>query len=160
MVRRPIQWLAVTILLTGAALWVATLESLQWPHSVTFLLGEPIGSLRWTAVFLVGGCYFMFRRNIAFKPGILCAVLAGLVVVDVLVPQHLFFPFAILGGYVMFYIAQLPGVSRIKVARLPDISYRVYLYGWPVESLWIHYRHGSPWITFLRPLSSASFSGG
>jgi peptidoglycan/LPS O-acetylase OafA/YrhL len=33
--------------------------------------------------------------------------------------------------------------------HVPDISYGVYLYGWPVESLWIWYhRAGYPGTTF------------
>jgi peptidoglycan/LPS O-acetylase OafA/YrhL len=34
------------------------------------------------------------------------------------------------------------------MSRFPDISYGIYLYGWPVESLWIWFHRGSPWIAF------------
>ena len=148
LVRRPAQWLAATMVLLGA-LAAATFKGLHFPHALTLLLGEPRSTLRWTAVFFIGGCFFMLRKSIPFRLGIMLAALFGLVAVDVLFPHYLFFPFAILGGYVMFYLAQLPAVARIQVAHLPDISYGVYLYGWPVESLWIYFRHGSPWITFL-----------
>jgi peptidoglycan/LPS O-acetylase OafA/YrhL len=53
------------------------------------------------------------------------------------------------GGYLMSYLGQmdLPGLSGMK--RFPDISYGIYLYGWPVESLWIWFQRGSPWIAFF-----------
>jgi peptidoglycan/LPS O-acetylase OafA/YrhL len=68
----------------------------------------------------------------------------------------MFFPLAAeiawvtLGGYALFYFA-----LRFKSARLNrvggkvDLSYGIYLYAWPIQSLLIwHHRHISPWILF------------
>ena len=37
-------------------------------------------------------------------------------------------------GYLMFYLGQMQLTWLSGMARLPDISYGIYLYGWPVES--------------------------
>jgi peptidoglycan/LPS O-acetylase OafA/YrhL len=52
-------------------------------------------------------------------------------------------------GYLMFYLGQMRLTWLSGMARLPDISYGIYLYGWPVESLWIWFSRGSPWVAFF-----------
>jgi peptidoglycan/LPS O-acetylase OafA/YrhL len=53
------------------------------------------------------------------------------------------------GGYLMFYFGQMCLPWLAGMSRVPDISYGIYLYGWPVESLWVWFHRGSPWTTFL-----------
>jgi peptidoglycan/LPS O-acetylase OafA/YrhL len=63
---------------------------------------------------------------------------------------------ATVGGYILFYLAfkQIPLVAGFR--RLPDVSYGVYLYGWPVQKLFLWYfPKMSPWILF--PLSLVVF---
>ena len=55
-------------------------------------------------------------------------------------------------GYLMFYLGQMQLTWLSGMARLPDISYGVYLYGWPVESLWIWFSVDDPGLPFLVPL--------
>lgn len=149
LVRRPTRWFAFTALITAGALGAEFFRPVRWPNLFALVFGSAGGTLRWTAVFFIGGCFMLYRKVIPFKPAFFVAALAILVTVDIFRPQHLFFPFVALGGYAMFYLAQLPALSRIEARFLPDISYGMYLYGWPVASLWIYFHHGSPWITFL-----------
>jgi peptidoglycan/LPS O-acetylase OafA/YrhL len=53
------------------------------------------------------------------------------------------------GGYLLFYLGRIHLSWLSAMRRVPDISYGIYLYGWPVESLWIWFHKGSPWITFF-----------
>ena len=149
LLRRPAIWFATTVLLVAAAVPESTLERIHLPHLITLIVGEPSNSIRWIAVFFIGGCFFFFRKSIPFKLPLFLLALALLVVADIIKPYYLFLPFALCGAYIMFYLAQLPALSRIRAEHLPDISYGIYLYGWPVESLWIYYHRGSPWTTLL-----------
>jgi peptidoglycan/LPS O-acetylase OafA/YrhL len=63
------------------------------------------------------------------------------------------------GGYLLFYLVSLRMPSLRWMERFPDISYGLYLYGWPVEILWIWYFRGSPWITFAAAMVICSTLG-
>lgn len=46
---------------------------------------------------------------------------------------------AVLGGYLLLYFAftHIPSLSAFN--QLPDVSYGLYLYGWPIQKLLIWY---------------------
>jgi peptidoglycan/LPS O-acetylase OafA/YrhL len=55
-----------------------------------------------------------------------------------------------LGAYALFYFAlQVQSARLSRVGSRVDLSYGIYLYAWPIQSLLIwHHRHISPWILF------------
>jgi len=127
-------WLIVTACLMGLQL-----SPIHSSHFARAQLG------RLTAAFFVGGCFYLYRERIRFNHLIAFAAAAGLITVLFLMPHELSGSLIILGGYLVFYLAQI----HVSLPAFPDVSYGLYLYGSPVESLWIWYRHGSPWITFF-----------
>ncbi len=145
--RRPIVCLAATLVLLCSLLYITPFEHMHW-HKQD-LLGLPALTIRFTAIYLVGCCFYLFRNRIAFRPWIALVAVALLAAGFAFVPSIAEFALVLCGGYLMFYLGgmHLPSLSAMR--RFPDISYGVYLYGWPVESLWIWYHRGSPWITFL-----------
>jgi peptidoglycan/LPS O-acetylase OafA/YrhL len=46
---------------------------------------------------------------------------------------------ASIGGYVILYAAMKRSVLLSCFNRLPDVSYGVYLYGWPIQKLFLWY---------------------
>jgi peptidoglycan/LPS O-acetylase OafA/YrhL len=149
LLRRPILILLATTLLLSSLLYPAPFEQMHRPRHMEALVGQPSLSFRLTAIYLVGCCFYLFRHRIAFRP--LFAIIATVVMVVcfVFAPARAELGMVLCGGYLMFYLGQmhLPWLSGMN--RLPDISYGIYLYGWPVESLWIWFHGGSPWIAFL-----------
>ncbi len=114
----------------------------------TALVGEPVEIVRLAAFFLSGGCFLLFRDKIRYTP-----LLAGLAAVGWF--AAMFFPatanigMAIGLGYVLFFIgfARVPAIAAF--GRLPDVSYGVYLYAWPIKKLILWYWPGlSPWLVF------------
>jgi peptidoglycan/LPS O-acetylase OafA/YrhL len=75
--------------------------------------------------------------------------MAAIVLGFALVPSKAELPLVLGGAYLMFYLGQMHLPWLAGMAKLPDISYGIYLYGWPVESLWIWFHRGSPWVAFL-----------
>lgn len=148
LLRRPWVWLATTIFLLVTFSKKAIENELSW-HRFLDWIGEPLNAYMLTSIFFVGGCFYLFRRWIRFKP--LYAVACGAVLLGVVIfaPTRLEIPLILFGGYLLFYVAQIPMPLLARLKKLPDISYGVYLYGWPVESLWTWYRRGSPWVTFV-----------
>jgi peptidoglycan/LPS O-acetylase OafA/YrhL len=145
--RRPIVCLVITCLLMSTLLYMAVFEHIH-PYK-DFYIGKPPLTVRLTAIYLVGVCFYLFRKQITFRPWLALTVTAGAIGFVVLFPAKVEFAMVLGGSYLMFYLGQvsLPWLSGMS--RFPDISYGIYLYGWPVESLWIWFHRGSPWVTFF-----------
>jgi peptidoglycan/LPS O-acetylase OafA/YrhL len=127
-------WAYATLLLLGVCL-----SRIGAVHNLTFSL------FRFTLAFFVGGCFYLYRERISFHPviAILCAL--SIICMRFAAPSRLEPIVTLFGAYVLFYLVRIP----IDLPEFPDISYGVYLYGWPVEAAWIYYMKTPPWITFL-----------
>lgn len=113
-----------------------------------FLFGELQYFYRFLPYFFIGGCYYLFRDKIAYKPIwllisvaiLLCCFCVGKGAEPALI---FFWP------YVLFYFAftQIDVLERLKTSA--DVSYGIYLYGWPVQKLLLWYWPSfTPWSLF------------
>lgn len=143
------------------ALWAA-LTCAVFMVLLTRKLGHPLPDLYMglltsgqfmplAACFLTGGCFFLFSEKIRFTP--LRATLAAIVLIVCMFSWRASgFALALPGAYLLFYFAftSIPLLAQFN--RLPDVSYGVYLYGFPVQKILLWYVPSmSPWILF--PLS-------
>jgi peptidoglycan/LPS O-acetylase OafA/YrhL len=149
LLRRPIVIVAATAILLSSLLFAGPFQRMHWPRHVEALAGEPGIAFRLTAVYLVGVCFYLLRARIVFRRTFAAAAVAVMAGFFVFSPARSEFALVLCGGYLMFYLGQmrLPWLSGMS--KLPDISYGIYLYGWPVEALWIWFHKGSPWIAFF-----------
>jgi peptidoglycan/LPS O-acetylase OafA/YrhL len=149
LLRRPIVCLVAAVLLLSSLVYPSFFGRMHWPRHVEALLGHPGLAFRLTAVYLVGVCFYLFRDRLVFRPWVAWPAACVLVGVFALAPSFGELALVLCGSYLMFYLGRmrLPWLSGMS--RLPDISYGIYLYGWPVECLWIWFHRGSPWITFF-----------
>ena len=132
----------VAILLALSA--AGALDDLRSPAE--FLVGRPRYSLRFAGLFGVGTVYFLYagRIRLCWKGAAIAGtLLCGLMFQPILAETA----WAVLGGYLIFWFAQAVPVMRLsRLANRTDLSYGIYLYGWPVEKLLIRYRPGlGPW---------------
>lgn len=140
--RRRILWL----------LCAATLLILNALHAFDGLTTEghrlPMSLLRFGSLFAVGSVYFLFRDNV--KLGALGAATAGLALIaGLFIGSVAETAFAIFGAYLIFWYALKVRVSPLsRIANRADLSYGLYLYAWPIQSLMV-------W-TYKFPISSAS----
>jgi peptidoglycan/LPS O-acetylase OafA/YrhL len=111
------------------------------------------------ALFLTGSCFFVFRSRIRFT--VWGLVVAVAVLAGSLFNADLLRPGILLGGaYVVFALASMLGKSRAQRRTLPDVSYGMYLYGWPVQKLLSWYvPHISPWAMFFLSLVISGLMG-
>jgi peptidoglycan/LPS O-acetylase OafA/YrhL len=149
--RSRLGWLAITgaIFAMGAAQnWVGIFDE------GNFYL--PI--IRLSSFFFAGGCFFLYREKIALNPktALACLVLLPLGIAHDGTAELLL---ALTGGYLLFYIGFLQSPPALAWLRTcPDVSYGVYLYGWPVQKLLVWYvPHLSPWTLF--PIAVAASLG-
>jgi peptidoglycan/LPS O-acetylase OafA/YrhL len=149
LLRRAFFVLTATILLLSSLIYAAPFEQMHWPRHVEALIGEPLYLFRLTAVYLVGCCFYLFRERIIFRPRFALTATLLMIACFVFAPSRGELAMILCAGYLMFYLGQRQLTWLSGMRRLPDISYGVYLYGWPVESLWVWFFRGSPWVAFL-----------
>ncbi len=147
LVNRRFAWLGATLFFAALAM-LPIAPSSHFAHLVGAVLGEPDKIFRLAAAFFVGGCFLLFRELIPFRVPLAILAAVGLLG-GIFSPYTASAALVLCGGYLLFYFAQLPARAALLPRRFPDISYGLYLYGWPVEALWIWHFHGSPWVAFL-----------
>lgn len=147
-IRRRKIWLAfaVAIVLTSFA---PPFSDGDWSLAVRLASGEPNELLVFAAAFFVGGLFYLFREAILLRDRYAAMALI-LFVVSLAWEQT--YPLGRLtaGAYLLFWF----GGRNIRwlrpLRRLPDVSYGLYLYGWPVQKVLVFGMPGiSPWTLFV-----------
>jgi peptidoglycan/LPS O-acetylase OafA/YrhL len=92
-----------------------------------------LGSWGWLLGFFAAGMVlYKLRATRVFDGRIALLALAGLVLS---VPLREFIPmFPVFGCYLALWLALTPHLPAIPAARFGDLSYGLYIYGWPVEA--------------------------
>jgi peptidoglycan/LPS O-acetylase OafA/YrhL len=122
-----------------------------------FLIGQRLSIFReyvdpffgLAAYFFVGGSFYLYRDKIAYRSDF--ALAAGLCLFIALFSWRAStLALALLGGYLLFYIAFRPIKILANFGKLPDVSYGVYLYAFPIQKLMYWYAPSiSPWLVFV-----------
>lgn len=103
------------------------------------------GSVLWLLGFFVIGMLLQKlgpRRWLDGRVALLA--LAGLIVSVPLDAFILLFPLC--GGYLVIYLALHPSLPVLPAARFGDLSYGLYIYGWPVEQTVLSVRPDAGWL--------------
>ncbi|WP_426441702.1 acyltransferase family protein [Bradyrhizobium genosp. P] len=115
--------------------------------------GNPPDAIRLTAAFLSGSVFYLYRDVISFRTAYV-AFAATVLFFCMFVPRLAEPVLFIFGGYLIFWLAFV--VSPIALRGLTtryDISYGLYLYAWPIQSMFVFFRPGlSLWKMFVASL--------
>jgi peptidoglycan/LPS O-acetylase OafA/YrhL len=106
--------------------------------------------------FAAGMLLYKLRDTRIFDGRIALFALAGLVLS---VPLALYIPlFPVFGCYLALWLALSPRLPMIPAARFGDLSYGLYIYGWPVEQavIWLFGGGAAWWQVFLIALPTAA----
>lgn len=118
---------------------------------------EFLGTWGWLlAFFAIGMALYKLRHTRIFDGRIALIAAAGLVAS---VPLRQFIQlFPLFGGYLAIYLALARRLPHIPAARFGDLSYGLYIYGWPVEATVMHLSggHAAWWQVFLPALPIAA----
>lgn len=98
----------------------------------------PSHGLRLWSFFLAGGCYYLYRERVCYDWR-LALILASINAICLLSWRLSELALATVGGYVLFYLAGKRFHVLSGFNRFPDVSYGVYLYGWPIQKLLVWY---------------------
>ena len=120
------------------------------------LLAAGIGSLWFEVTDLWGGAFWLLGF---FAAGICCYrlratglfarrwALVALLGLALSIPARLFLVgFALFGSYLAIYLALNRKLPPVPAARFGDLSYGLYIYGWPIEQCVVYFSGGAaPW---------------
>lgn len=147
-------FLLATIVLINAYLYGSFFD---WSNAS--LLGSICQNTKMLSVFCVGACHWLYRDKItySFKYALPCMVIAiALFPVPYLTDPAL----TLFGGYFLFWFAFTPKLKLLNsIGRKTDISYGAYLYGWPVQTILLHFWHTSVWKHAIVAIILASLCG-
>ena len=152
--RLPSAWLALTAVAFTFNFDLFLAVRFAW-HKDLLLVGDPYRVFQLSLPFLLGGCFALYRTRLPFRP--LPALLtlacgAWCLYAPWARDSHHFLAGSgvlVCAAYLLFGIAHLPWYVPAPLRRMPDVSYGTYLYGWPIECLWISFVGSSPWLTAL-----------
>jgi peptidoglycan/LPS O-acetylase OafA/YrhL len=100
-------------------------------------VGKPVEDARLTAIFFLGACFRLFKTPLTGWG----AALAAVVLVPLMfVSQVAEIAFAVLGGYILFWVAlKVRWEPLMRLNAKNDISYGVYLWAWPLSAMVLTY---------------------
>lgn len=118
---------------------------------LAYLIGLPKDALRLTALFLAGSLFYSFRDSVAYGTGRVASMVALALIVCLFNSTTATLALPVLGGYLIFWFAFLDGTPLLNaINNRTDLSYGIYLYAWPVQSLLIKSVPGiTPWSVIL-----------
>lgn len=135
--RRPRLFFALSLAVMAATL-------LPWPdiasERLAAIIGRPASTVRMCGVFMVGTSFRLLQP--ALNGWI--AALACLAVIPCLFVEHVGeIAFVLLGGYALFWLGfKVRWKPLLTLNATDDISYGVYLYGWPASVVLIWFWPG------------------
>lgn len=138
-------------------------NEIHWPTYIgplAKIVGYPSFFIRLEAMFCVGGCFYLFRDRVVFKPALI-----GSAALALLLCLYFSFcaeaAFALFGGYLIFWTALgLKSPLLMSINGREDISYGVYLYAWPIQGFLVYFLHvTSPRLLFAITIPLAYVAG-
>jgi peptidoglycan/LPS O-acetylase OafA/YrhL len=145
-------WLIFSVFVLGLSLVVSVFpnfaDEIHIP-GLKFLLSNPSDFIRLLTYFCAGGCFYLFREKIHYKQ-VWVLMAFSLTILSLFEAHALQLVLPTLGAYLFFGFSflSLPALQQIMPSA--DISYGVYLYGWPTQKLlYWYFPLISPWLAFV-----------
>jgi peptidoglycan/LPS O-acetylase OafA/YrhL len=136
-VNRRKLWLIFSIFVLISSVFPGILDKIYFP-GLYYLIGRFSDFIRFLSFFCAGGCFYLFREQIRYRKVWVLAALP-VVILSMFEPHILRLILPTVGGYIFFWFSfiNLPTLQNFGTSS--DISYGIYLYGWPIQKLLFWY---------------------
>ena len=136
--------LTAAVLAASVALGWSSTATMQVPGWVEAIFGDPLQSARLLSAFMVGACFWLYRRSLPLKG--LYAAVAAVALGGLAFSPHFAEPaLVLLGGYILFWVSfKVRWKPLLTINARDDISYGTYLYAWPIGIVLIWYWRAIP----------------
>jgi peptidoglycan/LPS O-acetylase OafA/YrhL len=157
-INQRIAWLILSLVVITFATFPSLVSDIYFPGSAN-LIGMPSDFIHLLSFFSAGGCFYLFHDQIYYSDKRVLTVLP-ILIISLFEPHILRFVLPTIGAYVFFWFSFLDLPILQKFRTYSDISYGVYLYGWPTQKLLIWYVPLiSPWLVFILSLGISFICG-
>ena len=131
LLRKPLLTLGLFVV-SLAGFWYASVFHIVVPH-----LGDADRWPRLVTYFLLGTVFYLFRERIPCSSRL--AALALVVWLASVIFHGVLFVAPFCNAYLLFWLAYSPAINLHQFGEKRDLSYGVYLYGWPIEQLLVQH---------------------
>lgn len=142
---RSLAFIFITSSLANCLIQTGSLDSLiNWNQGFPFILKS---FLELYPYFVAGAWIYIVRDRLPFQAtwayGALFLLALSLPIVGLLKPV-----FSIAGAYLVIYLAYFPHRRPVNINRFGDLSYGIYIYGWPIQQIVVQWLHPQVnWLT-------------
>ncbi|TNM65681.1 acyltransferase family protein [Aliirhizobium smilacinae] len=124
-------------------LLVLNFLSIEYSPPGYLFIGNAENGIRFLALFLTGALHQLYRDKISYS-AVGAAICLFATVICMLVPPIAETGLCVFGAYVILWFALHGPLGSLGGLPKSDISYGLYLYGWPIQSLIVYYANGIP----------------
>jgi len=153
-----LRWLSLRTAMALLAFGIACLHfEMLYPLEKWGWFFELLSGWGWLVGFFAAGMVlYKLRHTRIFDGRVALVALAGLVLSVPLRQFIVLFP--LFGCYLALWLALTPRLPVISAARFGDLSYGIYIYGWPAEAavIWLFGGRAAWWQVFLLALPAAA----
>jgi peptidoglycan/LPS O-acetylase OafA/YrhL len=124
--------------------------SVYTPPLLEDLVGDIHITCRLSFLFMCGGAFYLLRDKIPLNAPI-AAASAALLLPCMYSRELVHVAVGTAGAYLFFWLAlRFKSRTLSRIGERTDLSYGVYLYGWPIQNLIIwRWPHITPWLLLL-----------
>jgi peptidoglycan/LPS O-acetylase OafA/YrhL len=157
LLKGPLRYVLLVAVLVGLAF--AGFAEDRPSHGVAAaLLGTLDRNLQLVPMFGAGAIYALFQRNVSYSH-VVAAIAAAALSICLFFSPVVPFALAVFGGYLIFWFAfHCPVFAISRFANKTDLSYGIYLYAWPIQSMIAFFTHRAinPWVLSAISLALAA----
>lgn len=142
----------------GVVLWP---KSYLWdsPTWLAWLAPSPYLTARFVSIFAAGACFYLFRKELSLR-GRWALLASGVLVSGLFSVWTAHVALVTAGAYALFWLGSCSWRWLGWLRPRSDISYGVYLYGWPIQKLLLwHWPELAFWQLFPASASLALLAG-
>ena len=130
---------------------------LPYKNSTNLFVGNAYNLPRFIMYFLSGALFYVYK-NVIIRSNLLAIAAVFSLVLSFIWLKHIDQILPLAGGYLIFYIVFNPAIKTGNFAKYGDLSYGIYLYGWPVQAAVMYFLKDSinPYSFFLIAVAIAA----